>query len=64
MTEPLVAAQPTRDGYAGDQTLFAPAFTTPEEELAEMIDRFASVLRAVWSEVEGRLESAPVGGRT
>jgi hypothetical protein len=29
-----------------------------------MVDRFAGVLRAVWSEVEGRLESAPVGGRT
>jgi adenosylmethionine-8-amino-7-oxononanoate aminotransferase len=60
----LLSTQPTRDGYAGDQTLFAPAFTAPEEELAEMVDRFAGVLRAVWSEVEGRLESAPVGGRT
>jgi hypothetical protein len=60
----LLSTQPTRDGYAGDQSLFAPAFTAPEEDLAEMVERFATVLREVWSEVEGKLESAPVGGRT
>ncbi len=59
----LLSTQPTKDGYAGDQTLFAPAFTASEEELTEMVDRFAGVLRGVWSEVEGRLESAPIGGR-
>jgi adenosylmethionine-8-amino-7-oxononanoate aminotransferase len=60
----LLSTQPTRDGYAGDQSLFAPAFTAGEDDLAEMVERFATVLRAVWSEVEGKLESEPVGGRT
>jgi adenosylmethionine-8-amino-7-oxononanoate aminotransferase len=61
----VLSTQPTRDGYAGDQSLFAPAFTAGEEDLAEMVERFAAVLREVWSEVEGKLETAaPVGGRT
>ena len=29
----VLSTQPTRDGYAGDQTLFAPAFTATDEEL-------------------------------
>jgi adenosylmethionine-8-amino-7-oxononanoate aminotransferase len=60
----VLSTQPTRDGYAGDQTLFAPPFTTPETDLAEMVDRFARVVREVWTEAEPRLESAALGGRT
>jgi adenosylmethionine-8-amino-7-oxononanoate aminotransferase len=60
-----LSTQPTRDGYAGDQSLFAPAFTAPEEDLAEMVERFAASVGQVWSEVEGKLESAaPVGSGT
>ena len=60
----LLSTQPTRDGYAGDQTLFAPAFTSSDEELAEMIDRFVAVLGEVWGEVEEKLETAaPAGTR-
>jgi adenosylmethionine-8-amino-7-oxononanoate aminotransferase len=51
----LLSTQPTRDGYAGDQSLFAPAFTATEDELAEMVERLAAVLREVWSGVEGAL---------
>ena len=51
----VLSTQPTRDGYAGDQTLFAPAFTATDEELREMIERFAAVAREVWDEVEGKL---------
>ena len=40
-----LSTQPTRDGYAGDQTLFAPAFTTTDDELAEMVSRFADAVR-------------------
>jgi adenosylmethionine-8-amino-7-oxononanoate aminotransferase len=54
-----LSTQPTRDGYAGDQTLFAPPFTTPEEELDEMVTRFADAVRAVANEVEAELDSAP-----
>jgi adenosylmethionine-8-amino-7-oxononanoate aminotransferase len=56
----LLSTQPTRDGYAGDQTLFAPAFIASDEELAEMVDRFAAVVREVWNSAEGRLEAAAV----
>lgn len=50
-----LSTQPTGDGYAGDQSLFAPAFTASEEELAEMIVRFAAVLRGVDERVEREL---------
>jgi adenosylmethionine-8-amino-7-oxononanoate aminotransferase len=53
----VLSTQPTRDGYAGDQTLFAPAFTATDEELTEMVERFAAVAREVWGTVEGKLES-------
>jgi adenosylmethionine-8-amino-7-oxononanoate aminotransferase len=35
------------DGYVGDQTLLAPAFTSTDEELAEMIERFAATMSEV-----------------
>lgn len=60
-----LSTQPTRDGYAGDQTLFAPPFTTPEEELDEMVSRFADAVRAVAEEVEAKLDQVTrqeVGG--
>jgi adenosylmethionine-8-amino-7-oxononanoate aminotransferase len=62
-----LSTQPTRDGYAGDQTLFAPAFPSTDEELAEMVARFAQTVRQVADEVEPELSSrplvpSPVGG--
>ena len=59
----VLSTQPTRDGYAGDQTLFAPAFTATDAELAEMVERFAAVAREVWGAVEGKLQAVgpPVG---
>jgi adenosylmethionine-8-amino-7-oxononanoate aminotransferase len=57
-----LSTQPTRDGYAGDQSLFAPPFTSSDDELAEMVSRFAAAVRRVAREVEGELAtaSAPV----
>ena len=46
----ILSTQPTRDGYAGDQSLFAPPFTTTDEELDEMVSRFADVVRTVAQE--------------
>ena len=43
-------AQP--DGYAGDQTLLAPAYTSTDEELAEMVDRFAATIDDVEREIK------------
>jgi adenosylmethionine-8-amino-7-oxononanoate aminotransferase len=58
-----LSTQPTRDGYAGDQTLFAPAFTTTDDELAEMVSRFADTVRQVAEDVESELSTpSPVGG--
>ena len=59
-----LSTQPTRDGYAGDQTLFAPAFTTTDDELAEMVSRLADTVRQVAEDVESGLSTpSPVGGQ-
>ncbi len=55
-----LSTQPTRDGYAGDQTLFAPAFTASDDELAEMVARFAGAVRQVAERVDAELDQAPV----
>jgi adenosylmethionine-8-amino-7-oxononanoate aminotransferase len=58
-----LSTQPTRDGYAGDQTLFAPPFTTTDDELAEMVSRFADTVRQVAAEVESELSTpSTIGG--
>jgi adenosylmethionine-8-amino-7-oxononanoate aminotransferase len=54
------STMPTRDGFAGDQTLFAPPFTSTDAELAEMVDRFAASVRQVAKELETKLEARPV----
>jgi adenosylmethionine-8-amino-7-oxononanoate aminotransferase len=37
----------TPDGYTGDQTLLAPPYVATDEELAEMVERFAATIAAV-----------------
>jgi adenosylmethionine-8-amino-7-oxononanoate aminotransferase len=54
-----LSTQPTRDGFAGDQTLFAPPFTTTDEELAEMVSRFADAVHRVARDVEPELGGSP-----
>jgi adenosylmethionine-8-amino-7-oxononanoate aminotransferase len=54
------STMPTRDGFAGDQTLFAPPFTSTDGELAEMVERFSASVRKVASELETKLEARPV----
>jgi adenosylmethionine-8-amino-7-oxononanoate aminotransferase len=53
----LLSTQPTRDGFAGDQTLFAPPFVTTDAELEEMVSRFAETVRHVAREVEREISS-------
>jgi adenosylmethionine-8-amino-7-oxononanoate aminotransferase len=48
----VYSTQPTSDGYTGDQTLLAPAFTSTDEELGEMVERMAGVVRAVEQQVK------------
>jgi adenosylmethionine-8-amino-7-oxononanoate aminotransferase len=57
-----LSTQPTRDGYAADQTLFAPPFTTPEEDLAEMVSRLADAVRSVAKELESELSTTATAG--
>src|SRR5437870_10796443 len=54
------STMPTRDGFAGDQTLFAPPFTSTDAELAEMVERYAGALQLVAKELESKLEARPV----
>jgi adenosylmethionine-8-amino-7-oxononanoate aminotransferase len=60
----VYSTQPTSDGYAGDQTLVAPAFTSTEAELALIVERMADAVRAVEQEVVSELESATAVGGT
>ena len=50
-----LSTQPTGDGYAGDQSLFAPAFVATDEELDEMVDRFSAAVAEVAAEIDGKL---------
>jgi hypothetical protein len=47
------------DGYAGDQTLLAPAYVSTDEELTEMVDRFRETIDAVERSIEDALSSVP-----
>jgi hypothetical protein len=58
----VYSTQPTADGYAGDQTLLAPAFTSTDEELAEMVGRMADVVRAVERDVKHEIVASAAGG--
>jgi adenosylmethionine-8-amino-7-oxononanoate aminotransferase len=51
----VTSTQSTADGLTGDEVLLAPAFTSTDEELAEMVERFAATMADVAREVEGSL---------
>jgi adenosylmethionine-8-amino-7-oxononanoate aminotransferase len=52
----VYSTMPTHDGYAGDQTLFAPPFTTTDTELTRMVERFAETIRTVAKSIEAELK--------
>ena len=60
----VLGTMPTRDGFAGDQHLFAPPFPTPDADLAEMVARMATAVAEVAAEVGDELGSglSPGGG--
>jgi adenosylmethionine-8-amino-7-oxononanoate aminotransferase len=60
----VYSTQPTADGYAGDQTLIAPAFTSTEEELSLVVERMAATIQAVEREVLAELKSPTAVGGT
>jgi adenosylmethionine-8-amino-7-oxononanoate aminotransferase len=54
----VYSTQPTRDGYAGDQTLLAPAFIASDFELEELVERFSQSVRTVETQVKRQLTGA------
>jgi adenosylmethionine-8-amino-7-oxononanoate aminotransferase len=48
----VTSTHPQADGFAGDQVLLAPAFTSTDDELAEMVARVATALADVQARVE------------
>jgi adenosylmethionine-8-amino-7-oxononanoate aminotransferase len=53
----VYSTQPTADGYAGDQTLLAPAFVASDAELEEIVARMAATVAAVEARVKDQLAS-------
>ena len=51
----VTSSHTSPDRFAGDQTLLAPAYTSSEEELDEMVERFAGALADVEVRVKDRL---------
>jgi adenosylmethionine-8-amino-7-oxononanoate aminotransferase len=57
----VYSTQPTADGWAGDQTLIAPAFTSSDEELALVVERMAATVAAVEQAVRAAMPTGPRG---
>ena len=57
-----LSTQPTRDGYAGDQTLFAPPFTTTDGELEEMVSLFAESVGHIAEKLDKELSALAGSG--
>jgi adenosylmethionine-8-amino-7-oxononanoate aminotransferase len=51
----VTSSHPQADGFAGDQTLIAPAFVSSDAELAEMVDRFTTTISDVEQTVKRSL---------
>lgn len=58
----VYSTQPTSDGFTGDQTLLAPAFTSSDDDLSEMVERMADVVRAVERRVKDELVAGAASG--
>jgi adenosylmethionine-8-amino-7-oxononanoate aminotransferase len=51
----VTSTQSTADGMTGDEILLAPAFTSTDDELASMVERFAEVMTVIAREVKSSL---------
>jgi adenosylmethionine-8-amino-7-oxononanoate aminotransferase len=51
----VTSSHPQADGFAGDQTLLAPAYTSTDAELAQMVERLAATIEDVERQVAGTL---------
>jgi hypothetical protein len=57
----VTSTHPQADGYAGDQTLLAPAYVSTDEELAEMVDRVRATMGSVERSIKGSLPAVGSG---
>jgi adenosylmethionine-8-amino-7-oxononanoate aminotransferase len=55
----VYSTQPTSDGYVGDQTLMAPAFVISDEEVDQVVTRFADSVATVERHVKNSLKPTP-----
>jgi len=55
----VTSTHPQADGFAGDQVLLAPAYTSTDAELTEMVERFAATMTDVERRVGAGLAGSP-----
>jgi adenosylmethionine-8-amino-7-oxononanoate aminotransferase len=58
----VASTHPQADGYAGDQVLLAPAFTSTDAELSEMVKRFAATIEHVEGAIKRSLSDTRARG--
>jgi adenosylmethionine-8-amino-7-oxononanoate aminotransferase len=57
----VTSTHPQADGFAGDQVLLAPAYTSTDAELAEMVERLADTIGDVERTIKSSLANATAG---
>jgi adenosylmethionine-8-amino-7-oxononanoate aminotransferase len=57
----VTSTHPQADGFAGDQTLLAPAYVSTDEELAEIVDRFRATIESVEGSIKAALSATGTG---
>ena len=53
----VTSTHPQADGFAGDQVLLAPAYVTSDDELGQIVERFAATIAAVERSITDALAS-------
>ena len=57
----VTSTHPQADGFAGDQTLLAPAYVSTDEELAQVVDRFRATVESVERSIKSALPATGTG---
>ncbi|MBA3737865.1 MAG: aspartate aminotransferase family protein [Actinobacteria bacterium] len=57
----VTSTHPQADGFAGDQTLLAPAYVSTDEELAQIVGRFRATMESVERSIKGSLPAVSSG---
>ena len=57
----VTSTHPQADGFAGDQTLLAPAYVSTDEELAQVVDRFRDTIESVERAIKDSLRAVSEG---